>query len=121
VVTKLLTTTWRSALEEWTTSDPDRVVELEQGAALLTDYAVTRLISHAAHGLDLALSLNRQPWTTPTAIAVMRPVYESLLGVPPPPEWSDQHFFACATGRQALTPADRAAAGPAADRFPLLS
>jgi uncharacterized protein (TIGR03083 family) len=120
-VARLLTTTWRSALEEWTTSDPDRVVELRQGATRLSDFAVSRLISHAAHGLDLALSLDREPWTTPTALAVMRPVYVSLLGDQPPEEWNDLHFFACATGRQTLTPADRAAAGPAADRFPLLS
>jgi uncharacterized protein (TIGR03083 family) len=118
---RLLTTRWRLALEEWTTSDPDRVVETRQGTILLTDYAVTRLVSHAAHGLDLALSLGREPWTTPAALAVMRPVYVSLLGGPPPDEWSDQYFFACATGRRALTQADRAVAGPVADRFPLLS
>jgi uncharacterized protein (TIGR03083 family) len=118
---RLLHETWQSAFAEWSTTDLARLVRLPVGVMRLGDYAVTRLISHAAHGLDLALSLGLDPWTTPSALAVMRPVYVSLLGGEPPAGWGDQDFFARATGRIPLTAAERAALDGRADRFPLLS
>lgn len=114
---------WRTALVEWTGRDLDRLVTSRGGVTRLGDYVVTRVISHAAHGLDLALSLGRAPWTTATALALMRPVFVSLLGGEPPASlgWTDADLFARATGRRALDLADRELLGSRADRFPLLS
>jgi uncharacterized protein (TIGR03083 family) len=114
---------WRSILDEWKTSDPELVVELRAGAMRLPDYIVTRVISNAAHGLDLAISLGRPPWTTRAALVLMCPVFVSLFGEVPPDEldWDDQALFARATGRVALTSEDRAALGARAAAFPLLS
>lgn len=114
---------WRATFDAWTTSDLQRVVQPSAGAIRLSDYIVTRVISNAAHGLDLAISLDRVPWTTRSALGLMRPVFLSLLGGPPPDDlgWDDQAFFAHATGRQVLTPADRARLGARASAFPLLS
>lgn len=113
----------RSVIDDWLTSDLRRLVELRAGVMSLSDYIVTRVISNAAHGLDLAISLDRAPWTTRSAQALMRPVYVSLLGGVPPDDlgWDDHAFFARATGRRALTPNDRAVLGERAAAFPLLS
>jgi uncharacterized protein (TIGR03083 family) len=118
-----LTQRWRTSLAEWTVRDLDRLVTSRGGVTRLRDYIVTRVISHAAHGLDLALSLGRAPWTTETALATMRPVFVSLLGGEPPAalRWTDADLFALGTGRRALDPADRDLLGPWAARFPLLS
>ncbi|GAA4989686.1 maleylpyruvate isomerase N-terminal domain-containing protein [Actinopolymorpha pittospori] len=118
-----LTQRWRTSLAEWTARDLDRLVTSRGGVTRLRDYIVTRVISHAAHGLDLAVSLGRAPWTTETALAIMRPVFVSLLGGEPPAalRWTDADLFARGTGRRALDPADRDLLGSWAARFPLLS
>jgi hypothetical protein len=38
---------------------------------LLTDFAVTRVVELGVHGLDVAISLDRTPWLTPPAAAVL--------------------------------------------------
>lgn len=104
--------------------DLDRVVEVARvGPMRLGDWLVTRVISLAAHGLDVALSLDRPPWTTPPAHAVMAPVFRSLLGRdwPAGPGWTDARVLAVATGRAGLTDGERDLLGPAAARLPLLS
>ncbi|GGR77150.1 MULTISPECIES: hypothetical protein [Streptomyces] len=43
----------------------------------------------------------------------------ALDGLPGPPKWSNAHYARVRTGRAAPTDTERAAPGPAADRFPL--
>ena len=50
------------------------------GPMKLADWVVTRVISIAAHGLDVAITLDRQPWTTGSALTIIRPVFVDLLG-----------------------------------------
>ena len=104
--------------------DLGRLVQIPSaGPMKLADWVVTRVMSVAAHGLDVALTLGSQPWTTPPALDVTRPVLISLLGAQPPAElgWDDRTLLAAGTGRRALTPPERAVLGSLQDRFPLLS
>lgn len=117
-VKELLTQRWQAALADWS-ERPDGPVEGHMGVILLSDFVLTRVIAHAAHGLDLAISLDLAPWTTNEALEVMRPVWIALLGADP--GWSDIRLFACATGRSQLTDSERAELGELAARFPLLS
>jgi uncharacterized protein (TIGR03083 family) len=80
---------------------------------LLTDFAVTRVVELGVHGLDLAIALDREPWLTPEAAAVLADLLlpgdcpaaevQGLLGCDGP------GLVARLTGRAALTEADRAA------------
>lgn len=104
--------------------DLDQVVLIpRRGAMRLSEWVVTRVVSVAAHGLDVAMTLGRAPWTTSPALQAVRPVFVALLGAQPPETlgWDDQAFLATATGRRALTDHERALLGPYAQRFPLLS
>jgi hypothetical protein len=78
-------------------------------------------MSVAAHGLDVAITLDRVPWTTPIALTALRPVLVDLLGAVPPITWSDQDLLELGTGRRPLTEIERDAVEPLATRFPLLS
>jgi hypothetical protein len=89
----------------------------------LGDWTVTRVVSVAAHGVDVALTLRRVPWTTASALTVMSGMFVSLLGIelPQPLAWDDQMLLEAATGRRALTDQDRMILGSLQERFPLLS
>lgn len=105
-------------------SDPDQVVHIAGvGAMTLADWVATRVMSLAAHGLDVAITLDRPPWTTPAALARTTPVLLALLGTPAPAElgWDDQALLATGTGRRPLSDPERRIIGPAHLRFPLLS
>jgi hypothetical protein len=92
------------------------------GRALTVDvYLLTRLMSVAAHGIDVAITLSKPAWTTPRTLRALRPVLADLLGQAPPEAWTDQDLLEIGTGRRPLTPADHDALGPLAARFPLLS
>jgi uncharacterized protein (TIGR03083 family) len=104
--------------------DLGRVVQIPScGPMKLADWVLTRVMSVAAHGLDVALTLGLQPWTTRPALQVTRPVLTSLLGAEPPARlgWDDLTLLAAGTGRRALTPHERAVLGSLQHRFPLLS
>ena len=104
--------------------DLDRIVQISQrGAMRLTDWVLTRVISIAAHGLDVAITLGRTPWTTAEALAAIRPVLVELVGAEPPAAlgWDDHAFLATATGRRALTGEEENLLGPLRERFPVLS
>lgn len=92
------------------------------GPMKLADWVSTRVMSVAAHGLDVALTLGLQPWTTRPALDVTCPVLISLLGTEPAARsgWDDRTLLAAGTGRRALTLHDRAVLGPLQTRFPLL-
>lgn len=55
-----------------TAAPPEAEVRTRHGdRMLLTEFAVTRVVELAVHGLDLAAGLARQPWLTPQAAAVL--------------------------------------------------
>ncbi len=104
--------------------DLNRIVLISQrGAMRLTDWVLTRVISVAAHGLDVALTLGHPPWTTPAAMTVIRPVFIDLMGAEPPASlgWNDHTLLATATGRRALTDEEQKLLGPLRERIPVLS
>jgi hypothetical protein len=90
---------------------------------VLAEWILTRVIAVAAHALDVAITLDRPPWTTDAALRVTRPVFIDLLGDHPPdsPRWTGHEFLAAATGRRPISGADRHELGQLADRLPLLS
>ena len=100
---------------------PDRTLEAARRKLTVDDYALTRLMSVAAHGVDVAITLSRPPWTTQDALDALRPVLVDLLGETPPSAWTDQDLLELGTGRRMLTAADTSALGSAVARFPLLS
>lgn len=110
-----------AALGTW---DLDQVVVIRgRGAMRLADWVTTRVVSVAAHGIDVAITLARAPWTTPSALEVVRPVFIDLLGSEPPEalNWDDQTLLITATGRRVLNEQERDLLGLYAKRFPLLS
>ena len=112
------------ALDALQKVDLRRSVEIARvGPMPFEQWLITRLISIAAHGLDVAISLDRPPWTTAAALRVMRPVFVSLLDGEPPIQlgWSDLHFFEVSTGRRQLTDDERPTLGSSSPAFPLLS
>ena len=114
----------QESVERLSRLDPGRPVRLPGRAPMtLADWTTTRVMSVAAHGLDVALTLGLPPWTTRSALDVTRPVLLSLLGtnLPAGLAWDDTTLLAAGTGRRALTPGERAALGPRQSRFPLLS
>jgi len=114
----------RDTLAQLRNDDPNRPVMIRgRNAMRLADWVTTRVISVAAHGLDVAITFGRQPWTTSTALTVIRPVFVDLLGAEPPAalQWDDHRFLATATGRRPLTDHERELLGPQQRRFPVLS
>jgi uncharacterized protein (TIGR03083 family) len=104
--------------------DLRQVIEIGRiGPMTLAGWVATRVMSVAAHGLDVALTLGRPPWTTPQALRVVTPVLTDLLGTRPPAPlgWDDLTLLATGTGRRPLTAGERAILGAAQHRFPLLS
>lgn len=115
---------WRETVAKLRDQDPDRRVQVPAvGAMRLGDWTVTRVISVAAHGVDVALTLRRVPWTSSSALTVMHGAFLSLLGAELPQRlaWDDQMLLETATGRRALTDQERMILGPLQERFPLLS
>lgn len=114
--------TFDSMLAKLAATDQQRAVEVQGvGAMRLHDWLTTRVIALAAHGLDVAITCGRDPWTTTDALELMRPVFVSLLSTEPPSGWDDLRLLAVATGRAQLSATDRSELGRYADRFPLLS
>lgn len=106
----------KSGLSSWVVTD--------WGAAIRApEYLATRVLALAAHGLDVAITVGVEPWTTPQALDVCRAILVSLLGAEPPPGlgWDAQALLACGTGRRALDARERDLLGDLSMRFPLLS
>jgi uncharacterized protein (TIGR03083 family) len=114
----------RNTLATVETTDLGQIIEVPGvGPMRLDGWLATRLVALAAHGVDVAITLETKPWTTPAASTIMRPIFESLLtqAVPPELEWSDQQLLEAATGRAPLTAKETTLLGQLAERFPLLS
>jgi uncharacterized protein (TIGR03083 family) len=104
--------------------DMNRVVRISGHIVMrLSDWVLTRVISVAAHGLDVALTLGHPPWTTSPAITVIQPVLIELMGAEPPAAltWDDHTLLATATGRRRVTTEERTLLGPLRERLPVLS
>jgi uncharacterized protein (TIGR03083 family) len=115
---------WPPMIDRLRVEDRSRLIAMFGGMAMtVDDYLVTRVIGVAAHGVDLAITLDRPRWTTSAALRVVRPAFVALLGEEPPASlaWSDQDLLETGTGRRPLTVEERKALGPRADVFPLLS
>jgi uncharacterized protein (TIGR03083 family) len=110
-----LTAATRRSLELLETAPPDQQIRTRHGdKMLLSQFAVTRVVELAVHGLDVAGGLHRSPWLTDRAAAVLedlllpglsRPEVEGLrdrLGV------DRARLIAALTGRARLSPADEA-------------
>jgi len=104
--------TWRAAHAAVAAQPPGRRVVTRHGdRMLLTEFLRTRVVELVLHGLDLAISLDRRPWTAPSAAAV---TMEVLLadGAERAAElgWDPPVLLAKASGRAPLTPEEAEAA-----------
>lgn len=118
---ELFTKSWKRATDVFARHDPHQRIDAAGQALTVDAYVLTRLMSVAAHGLDVAITLDRPPWTTKQALQALRPVLIDLLQADPPAGWTDQDLLALGTGRRPLSPTDRDALGSLESRFPLLS
>jgi hypothetical protein len=90
-----------------------------QGHVMEVDDLLSTLVVEAAvHHLDLVAHLDR-PGPGPGPLAEVRRVLAGLLGGPLPAGWDDATAARRGTGREALTDADLAELGAAAEAFPL--
>jgi hypothetical protein len=120
-VVALLVDASNEASKTFSAHDADQWMKAGGRALTVDDYLRTRVMSVAAHGVDVAITLRREPWTTPQALAVLHPVLIDLWGQLPPASWTDQDLLEIGTGRRPLTGVDRDSLGSGAARIPLLS
>ncbi|MGZ4108783.1 MAG: maleylpyruvate isomerase N-terminal domain-containing protein [Actinomycetota bacterium] len=114
---------WRRAVDLARSTPPERLIRTFGPCLRLDQYLCTRLLEAAVHGLDLADAIEREPWITPRATALVRSMLVAMLGAEPPEPlgWDDLAFLEAGTGRRPVAPEERAVLGPLAERFPLLS
>jgi uncharacterized protein (TIGR03083 family) len=114
---------WRRAVDLAQDEPPIRIIATWGPALTLEEFLKTRALEITVHGIDMALALGRDPWTTEEGADVTIRVLRGILGSEPPPEleWDELTFIDKGTGRSALTADERAALGELADRFPLLA
>lgn len=93
------------------------------GALKFGDFLLTRLLAVAAHGIDMAITMKREPWTLRETAVLLAPILIALLGraLPPTLDWDEQWLLEAGTGRRSLSERERATLGPLADAFPLIS
>ncbi|MFG2356279.1 maleylpyruvate isomerase N-terminal domain-containing protein [Streptomyces sp. NPDC048521] len=111
--------TLSAAVHAAQTADPDRQVATQGHVLTAGDLITTLAVEATVHHLDLTVRMPLAPAPSPEGLAAVRATLDGLLGRPALPEWSDDHYARVGTGRAALTGAERAALGAAADRFPL--
>ncbi|MFG2167079.1 maleylpyruvate isomerase N-terminal domain-containing protein [Micromonospora chersina] len=100
---------WRAADAAVAAEPPGRVVRTRHGDAMaLTEFLRTRVVEVAVHGLDLADALDRRPWLTPTAAAVVADLLADDRPVPDGLGWDALTLVRKATGRVPVTDAERA-------------
>ncbi|MEU9481473.1 maleylpyruvate isomerase N-terminal domain-containing protein [Streptomyces sp. NPDC048191] len=100
-------------------ADPAQRVGTQGHVLTAGDLMITLAVEATVHHLDLTVRLPHAPGPAPEGLAAVRATLDGLLGRPALPQWSDAHYARVGTGRAALTEAERARLGGAADRFPL--
>jgi uncharacterized protein (TIGR03083 family) len=97
---------WRRTYAEAAEQDESRRVVTRHGDhMLLIEFMATRVVELALHGLDLALSLDRTPWTAPSAAALTeRILITSGADRAADLGWDSPTLLAKASGRTPLTP-----------------
>ncbi|MFI7576575.1 maleylpyruvate isomerase N-terminal domain-containing protein [Micromonospora sp. NPDC049497] len=101
---------WRATLDAVDRAPADRVVRTRHGDAMaLTEFLRTRVVEVGVHGLDVAAALDRDPWLTPTAAAVIADLLTGGRAVPPELGWDRLTLIRKTTGRAPLTAHERAA------------
>ncbi|MET8252944.1 maleylpyruvate isomerase N-terminal domain-containing protein [Micromonospora sp. NPDC005197] len=109
---------WRAADAAVAVAPPDRVVRTRHGdAMLLTEFLRTRVVEVGVHGLDLAAALDRPPWLTPRAAAVIAQLLTAGRPAPAALGWDRLTLIRKTTGRAALTVLERAAIDAAGFRW----
>ena len=111
--------TLAAAVDAALAADPARRVATQGHVLTAGDLISTLAVEATVHHLDLTVRLPLAPGPSAEGLAAVRTALDGLLGRPAPPEWDDTHYARVGTGRAALTDAERAVLGPAADRFPL--
>jgi uncharacterized protein (TIGR03083 family) len=102
---------WRDAWAVMRGAPQGRVVRTRHGdRMLLTEFVRTRVLELAVHGLDLAAGLDRPPWLTAAAAAVVEELVLSAGSARLPEEagWDRPTLLAMATGRLPFRPSDAA-------------
>ena len=112
---------WRICVEAARGTDPGRLVRTRVADLRLDEFAATRVLEAAVHGLDLAEALGCDPWITPAAAEVTTVILCSLLGADRPSGWDDVAFIEIGTGRRAPGARETADLGAGASRLPLLA
>lgn len=104
-------------------ADPDGCVATQGHVLAVPDFLATLVTEAVIHHLDLTVQLTGMPAPDPVAVALTERTLDGLLGPATrrPAAWTSEEYLLKATGRVALSEADRQSLGPAADRFPLLS
>ncbi|MGW0211652.1 maleylpyruvate isomerase N-terminal domain-containing protein [Streptomyces sp. NPDC003233] len=111
--------TLAAAVHAAETADPAQHVGTQGHVLTAWDLLSTLAVEATVHHLDLTVRLPHAAGPAPEGLAAVRTTLDGLLGRPAPAEWSDAHYARVGTGRAALTEAERASLGAAADRFPL--
>jgi uncharacterized protein (TIGR03083 family) len=102
---------WRDAWALMRGAPEGRVVRTRHGdRMLLTEFARTRVLELAVHGLDLAAGLDRPPWLTGAAAAVVEELVLPAGSARLLEEagWDQPTLVAMATGRLPFRPSDAA-------------
>ncbi|MFF8833204.1 maleylpyruvate isomerase N-terminal domain-containing protein [Streptomyces sp. NPDC015131] len=111
--------TTAAALHAARNTDPGRAVATQGHVLSAGDLLRTLAVEATVHHLDLGAVPGALPGPSPAGLAEVRRTLDGLLGRPVPLPWDDAHYARAATGRAALTGAERAALGADAARFPL--
>jgi uncharacterized protein (TIGR03083 family) len=102
--------------------DPTRSVRTRWGDAMtLADYLTTRVVEVTVHGLDIAASLRRPPWTSPDAADHVAALLTGNGAGLAAFGWPPVTLIAKATGRAPLTDAEAAAVAGTGITWPVLS
>jgi uncharacterized protein (TIGR03083 family) len=112
---------WRACVEAARAHDPGRLLRTRVADIRLDEFAATRVLEVAVHGLDLARALDRPPWITPAGAEVTVAILRRLLGGDPPARWEDVAFIEIGTGRRAPDERELAELGQAAALLPVLA
>ncbi|MEH1166541.1 maleylpyruvate isomerase N-terminal domain-containing protein [Micromonospora sp. CPCC 205539] len=99
---------WRDTDAAVAAAPTERVVRTRHGDAMrLAEFLRTRVVEVGVHGLDLAAALDRPPWLTPQAAAVIADLLTGGRSVPAGLGWDELTVIRKTTGRAELTGPER--------------